>query len=359
MSSIIGQNLKISLFGESHGNAIGVVIDGLNSGIRIDFEMIKEELNKRRSLDNISTSRNELDELNILSGYFNDHTTGTPLCVTIENLDIKSKDYEGNLIRPSHADYAAQLKYHGFQDYRGGGHFSGRITAALVVAGSICKQILKNKNINIVSHIKSIKNIEDDDFVILNDEVVSRLNKNYFPVNNSEVKEKMIALITKAKAEGDSVGGVVETFVLGVEGGIGEPFFDSIEAVLSKLIFSIPGVKGLEFGKGFEITKFLGSEANDQFYYEKEIKTKTNNNGGVNGGITNGMPITLRVAVKPTPSISKTQKTINLNTMKEEDLNIRGRHDPCIVHRALVVIESMIAIGLVDLHFSRYGYQWG
>ena len=359
MSSIIGNNLKISLFGESHGKAIGVVIDGLNSAIKIDFEMIYEELKKRKSIDKISTSRNEADELNILSGFFNGYTTGTPLCITIDNMDVKSKDYNATVIRPSHADYTAQLKYQGFQDYRGGGHFSGRITAALVVAGSICKQILKKKAMDIVSHIKSIKDIEDDNLSELNENLILKLNKDYFPVINASVKGKMIDLISNAKKEGDSVGGVIETCILGVEGGIGEPFFDSIESNLSKLIFSIPGIKGIEFGKGFEITKFFGSEVNDQFYYENEIKTKTNNNGGINGGISNGMPIVLRVAVKPTPSISKPQKTINLNTMKEEVLTISGRHDPCIVHRARVVIESMIAIGLVDLHFSRYGYKWG
>lgn len=359
MGSIIGQNIKVSLFGESHGEAIGVVIDGLNSGIEINFEMVKEELKKRKSLAKISTSRNEKDDLKILSGYFNNHTTGTPLCVIIENQDVQSKDYQSGLIRPSHADYAAQLKYHGFQDYRGGGHFSGRLTAAIVIAGAICKQILKAKNVDIVSHIKSIKDIVDDDFFVLNDETINVLNNSYFPVNNEVKKEKMLAEITKAKENNDSVGGVVETVVLGVEGGIGEPFFDSIESVLSKLIFSVPGVKGIEFGSGFEITKLYGSQANNQYYLDGVIKTKTNNSGGINGGISNDMPIVLRVAIKPTPSISKIQKTINLNTVKEEDLVIAGRHDPCIVHRALVVIESMIAIGLVDLHFSRYGYQWG
>lgn len=361
MSSITGKNIKISLFGESHGPLIGITIDGLKSGIELNIDYIYDQLNKRKSINSLSTPRREKDEIEIVSGYFNGFTTGTPLTILIKNENTKSSDYKPNLLRPSHADYSAFLKYDGYQDYRGGGHFSGRMTTGLVVAGAICKQILENNGIYIGSHIKQIHNIVDVDFSVnkktLNEQII-KMNQSDFAVITNSIKEEMIKCIEQAKENQDSVGGIIETAVVNVEGGIGEPFFDSIESVLSSLIFSIPGVKGIEFGKGFEIASLYGSEANDQFYYQDGIKTISNNNGGINGGISNGMPIVIKTCLKPTPSISKEQNTVDLLKNQNIKIKIKGRHDPCIVHRARVVIDSMVAIGILDLYVQRFGYQW-
>ena len=361
MASNTGKNIKISLFGESHGNAIGVTIDGLKSGIKLNLEYIKDELNKRKSIGKISTPRKEKDEFEIISGYFNGYTTGTPLTIIVKNENTKSSDYNQYILRPGHADYTAFLKYNGYQDYRGGGHFSGRMTVGVVIAGAICKQILESKGILIGSHLKQIYNIEDDDFNTNYDQLKKQMelmNKSEFAVINNEVKDQMINCIEKARENEDSVGGIIETAVLNIDGGIGEPFFDSIESVLSSLIFSVPGVKGIEFGKGFAFASMYGSEANDEFVYQNDIRTKTNNNGGINGGISNGMPIILKTCLKPTPSISKTQNTVDFLNKENVITNIKGRHDPCIVHRARVVIDSMVAIGLLDLYVQRYGYDW-
>lgn len=361
MSSIYNSNLKISLFGESHGPLIGVTIDGLKAGIKLDIQYINNELQKRKSISSISTPRIEKDEIEIVSGYFNGYTTGTPLTILIKNENTKSKDYQPNLLRPSHADYAAYLKYHGYQDYRGGGHFSGRLTAPIVIAGSICKQILENKGILIGSHLKQVYSIEDYDFSndcqTLKNQIL-KVNNQDLAVINDEIKEDIINVIEKAKKDQDSVGGIIESAVYNIDGGIGEPFFDSIESVLSHLIFSIPAVKGIEFGKGFELANLLGSIANDELEINDKIQTKTNNNGGINGGISNGMPIIIKTAIKPTPSISKKQNTVDINSKENTTLEIKGRHDPCIVHRARVVVDSMIAIGILDLYLKRYGYEW-
>lgn len=361
MASITGKNIKISLFGESHGDLIGITIDGLKSGIALNIDYIYDQLNKRKSIANISTPRKEKDEFEIVSGYFNGYTTGTPLTILIKNENTKSTDYKPNLLRPSHADYSAFLKYDGYQDYRGGGHFSGRMTVGLVIAGAICKQILENKGIYIGSHIKQIHNIVDVDFSVnkkvLNEQIIT-MNQSNFAVITNSIKEEMIKCIETAKENQDSVGGIIETAVVNVEGGIGEPFFDSIESVLSSLIFSIPGVKGIEFGRGFEIASLYGSEANDQFCYQDGIQTTSNNNGGINGGISNGMPIIIKTCLKPTPSIGKEQNTVDLLKNQNITMKIKGRHDPCIVHRARVVIDSMVAIGILDLYVQRFGYQW-
>lgn len=361
MFSSFGEHLKISLFGESHGSAIGVVLDGLKPGILLDLENIHRELEKRRPVDTLSTARREQDFFQIVSGYWNGYTTGTPLCIMIPNEDTKSSDYDPFLLRPSHADYTAYLKYQGFQDYRGGGHFSGRITAALVCAGAICKQILENKGIKIATHIKQIHQVMDDDFSIQIDELeqqIQELNCSSFAVLSKDSLKEMQEEIKKAKNMQDSVGGVLETIVLHLEGGIGEPFFSSIESVLSSLLFSIPAVKGVEFGLGFQFANLYGSEANDSFMYQDGIKTKTNHNGGINGGISNGMPILFKTVIKPTPTIGKLQETIDMKTNQEITMKGKGRHDPCIVHRARVVVDSVTAIGLVELLCSRYGYMW-
>lgn len=356
-----GRKLKLTIFGESHGLSIGAIIDGLPSGVELNLDFIKREMSRRAPGKNkISTARKETDDFIIESGFFNGYTTGTPLCVRIKNSDTHSKDYSilKNLMRPSHGDYPGYVKYKGFNDYRGGGSFSGRLTAPIVFAGSIAKQILKERyNIDVVSHIYSIKDIKDKPFNPLGEpkKILSKLLEKKLPVLDDEKILLMEDEILKAKSMGDSVGGVIECMINNVGAGLGFPFFDSVESVISHGVFSIPSVKGIEFGKGFDITKLFGSSANDEYYFdeEKNIKTKTNNNSGILGGITNGMPIIFRVAIKPTPSISLPQNTINISEKTNEILEIKGRHDPCIVQRAVPVIESITAFAILDLLLSN------
>lgn len=355
MSGTWGKNIKLSIFGESHGSAIGITIDGLEPGLEIDIEAVKKEMDRRApGRSPLATARRESDTFEILSGYFNDRTTGTPLCAIIRNADQHSKDYGDlkKLMRPGHADYTGNVRYKGFNDYRGGGHFSGRITAPLVFAGAIAKQVLANKGIIIGSHIKSIEKIQDASFeeIDLNADLVRKLSHESFPVINKSSGDTMQELILKVKKDLDSVGGVVETVILNLPSGIGSPFFDSVESHLSSLIFSIPATKGIEFGKGFDISALKGSEANDELYIENDIiKTKTNNNGGILGGITSGMPLVFRTAIKPTASISREQHTVDIEAHKNATLSIKGRHDPCIVPRAVPVIEAASAIAILDL----------
>ena len=353
MSSIWGNNIKLSIFGESHGNAIGVNIDGLPSGFELDIEEIRDEMKRRApGTGKTTTSRNEKDEFTILSGYFNNRTTGTPLCILIKNEDIKSKDYMGNIARPSHADYTGRVKYNGYNDYRGGGHFSGRITAPLVFAGAIAKQILRQQNIIVGSHIKSIGNVKDSSFneTQIDEQLLMELKERTIPVLDKDKAIEMENLILEIKKESDSIGGIIEACVINLIPGIGSPFFDSVESRLSQMIFSIPGVKGIEFGKGFDIAEMTGSEANDEFYIEDDIvKTYTNNNGGISGGITNGMPMIFRVVFRPTPSIAKTQRTVDMEKKENIEVNIGGRHDPCIVIRAIPVVEAATALVILDL----------
>lgn len=363
MKSTFGNNINISLFGESHSQAIGVVINGLAPGIKLDLEFIHHQLNLRKPKGKISTARQEADEFEIVSGFFNGFTTGTPLCLMIYNKSQKSSDYEKtkSILRPSHADFTGIKKYIGYGDYRGGGHFSGRITAPLVAAGAICIHILKQKGITIGTHIKSCHGIEDVDFSSENDVLrieLDALNDKYFPLISDEKSKEMLAEIELAQQNGDSVGGILETVAINVPAGIGEPFFNSIESTISHLLFSIPAVKGVEFGLGFDFAKMTGSQANDPFYYDKLVKTATNNNGGINGGISNGMPIVIKTVIKPTPSIYNEQNSVDINTLENVKLNIEGRHDPAIIHRARVVVDSVVAIGLVDLFCERYGYMW-
>ena len=360
MKNTLGNNVTVSIFGESHGAAIGVLIDGIAPGIEIDIEYIKEILSLRRPSGTISTARQEADEFSVLSGVFEGKTTGTPICITIPNNDTKSKDYSSMqfIARPSHADFAADCKYHGFQDYRGGGHFSGRITAAVCAAGAIFLSALSKKGIQIGTHIKKCAGVSDRDFEVPQSDI-KVLSKKQFAVLDDDKGEKMQEKIKQAKAEGDSVGGVLETVVLGLPAGLGEPFFDSVESLISHAVFSIPAVKGIEFGRGFELCDMKGSEANDPFYVENgKIKTKTNNSGGINGGITNGEPIIFKTAVRPTPTISKEQNTVNFKEMKEVTLSAGGRHDPCIVHRARIVVDCITAIVLSDVLTGRYGTDW-
>lgn len=355
MSGMWGSKIKLSIFGESHGNAIGITIDGLPAGFSIDMDKIMMEMARRApGKSSLSTPRKESDIPEILSGYFEGKTTGTPLCAIIRNSNTKSKDYSKlkDVMRPGHADYTGAVRYKGFNDYRGGGHFSGRITAPLVFAGAICKQILEVKGIIVSAHINSIGKIKDCSFLEsdISDELLNSFKEKELPLINTKLEDEMRQEILSARSSGDSIGGTIECAILGVSPGIGDPFFDSVESTLAHLMFSVPAVKGIEFGKGFYISKMRGLEANDEYYLENgNIKTKTNNNGGILGGITNGMPIIFNVAIKPTASIFKEQNTVNIVTMEETTLCIEGRHDPCIVQRALPVIEAVAAIGITEL----------
>ena len=355
MGSIIGNKIKVSIFGESHGEAIGVVIDGLPAGHRIDFNFVYEEMRRRApGQDSLSTPRVEKDIPKVLSGIFQERTTGAPLSAIIENNNTKSRDYSELKVklRPSHCDYPAMIKYEGYNDYRGGGHFSGRLTALLVFAGAICKDILKEHSVYIGAHIKSIGKIKDDGFDKINitKELLEELRKDRFPTLNKIISKEMKEEILAVKALGDSIGGVIEGAVINLPVGLGNPMFHSVESVLSHMLFSIPAVKGVEFGEGFNIAALRGSEANDEYYIEgNDIKTYSNNNGGILGGITTGMPVTFSVAFKPTPSIALSQKTVNMETKADDILEIKGRHDPCIVQRAVPVVECVTAIAILDM----------
>lgn len=355
MSGMWGNKFKVSIFGESHGAGIGITIDGLPSGFEINMdEVLKEMARRAPGKSKLSTARKEADLPEILSGFFEGKTTGTPLCAIIRNSDQHSRDYGKlkDLMRPGHADYPGFVKYKGFNDYRGGGHFSGRITAPLVFAGAICKQILESKGIKIGAHVKSIGKVNDKSFfdVNLTNELLDEIKVNELPLLATEKEEEMRNTILEARKDQDSVGGTIECAVLGIDAGIGDPFFDSVESTLAHLMFSVPAVKGIEFGKGFSMSERRGSECNDEYYFDGDkVKTYTNNNGGITGGITNGMPILFKVGIKPTPSISKAQKTIDISESKDVELVIEGRHDPCIVQRAVPVIEAVTAIGIMEL----------
>lgn len=353
MSANWGKNIELSIFGESHGKAIGINMGSLPAGIKLDMEAIKKDMARRAPGKNaLSTARKEKDEVEIISGIQDGITTGAPLCALIYNSDQHSKDYSllESHMRPGHSDYAAYVKYHGFNDVRGGGHFSGRITAPIVFAGSVAKQILKQKGIRIGAHIQSIKDVQDQSFETnIRDELLDRLSLQEYPVIDTTVFELMQDVVNQARSQGNSVGGSVECVIQHVPAGIGQPFFQSLESTIASLMFSIPAVKGIEFGDGFDLCTMLGSEANDEYYYDQDkVKTKTNHNGGILGGISNGMPITFKVAFKPTPSIALKQDTINVKTKENTTLEITGRHDPCIVFRAVVVVESMAALALLE-----------
>ena len=361
MKDSFGYSVSLTLAGESHGPGIVAVLSGIAPGVAVDEEFIAEQLTKRRPAGAVSTARQEGDKFEILSGVFNGFSTGTAITIFIHNENTKSKDYSEISVtaRPGHADYSAQCKYHGFQDYRGGGHFSGRITAGIVAAGAICISALEKKGIKIGTHVAECAGIPDRAFENLEEDIDS-LNSKIFAVLDEEAGKKMEEAILAAKAEQDSVGGILETAITGVPAGIGEPYFDSIESQLAHMLFSIPAVKGVEFGSGFEMAKMRGSEANDAFRIDEngKITTKTNHNGGINGGISNGCPITFRCAIKPTPSISLEQETVDFVKGENKNFSITGRHDPAIVHRARVVADSAAAIVLCDILAQRYGTDW-
>ena len=355
MSSTYGDKIKISVFGESHGNGIGVVIDGLPAGVKIDMDKVLVQMARRApGKDKTATPRLEKDFPKVLSGMLNDTLTGAPLCAVIENTNTKSGDYSNLLAcpRPGHSDYTAFVKYNASNDIRGGGHFSGRLTAPIVFAGAICRQILENKGIKISAHINNIGTAYDESFnpVCIDDELIEKLNNSSFAVIDDSVEEKMRTQVEEARLELDSIGGSIECAVTGIDAGFGEPMFDGVEGVIAKAVFGIPAIKGIEFGRGFELSEMRGSQANDAFRYKDgKVVTETNNCGGILGGITNGMPIVFKTCVKPTPSISQKQNTVDLQKKENAELEIHGRHDPCIVPRAVPVIEAVTAIAIINL----------
>ncbi|MCH5300091.1 MAG: chorismate synthase [Ruminococcus sp.] len=355
MSSTWGEKVKISVFGESHGNGIGVVIDGLPAGFKVDNDKLFAQMARRApGKDKTATPRKESDLPNVLSGMLNNITTGAPLCAIINNTNTKSGDYSNLLAcpRPGHSDYTAYEKYNSFNDIRGGGHFSGRLTAPLVFAGSICRQILEEKGIKISAHISQIGNVKDDPFnpVNIDNDLMGRLSQSSFSLIDTSKEEAMREVVENARLNQDSVGGIIECAVTGLPTGLGGPMFGGVEGLISSIIFGIPAIKGIEFGKGFKLAEMLGSESNDPFEYKDgKVVTKTNNCGGILGGITNSMPVIFRACIKPTPSISKEQDTVDLQKKCNTKLSINGRHDPCIVPRAVSVIEACTAIALMNL----------
>ncbi|MDR1992943.1 MAG: chorismate synthase [Nitrososphaerota archaeon] len=354
---MIGREFTITTFGESHGKVVGVLIDGCPAGLGLSETDFEEEL-KERIPDNpkIVSARIEKDVPQILSGVFNGYTTGAPLVIIVENREVQSGDYEviKNLPRPSHSDYPARIRYGGFNDYRGSGRFSGRMTVALIIAGVVAKKLLAHYDIEVLAYTQAIGLIKSDKEVSLFE---CRKNRNATTTRCLDVAcaEKMEAAIVAAKESGDSLGGVIECVTFNMPAGIGEPLFDTLDGDLAKALFSIPAVKGVEFGRGFRVAELRGTENNDAFcIQEGRVVTVTKNAGGILGGLSNGMPIVIRVAIKPTPSIVKEQQTVNLLTYENTQISIKGRHDPCIVPKAVPAVEAAVAITLVD-HLMRSG----
>ena len=350
MSSTYGKNLKLSIFGQSHGVGIGMTLDGIPAGLPVDLDVLQTFLNRRAPGQNDwSTPRREEDRPEFLAGLLDGYTCGAPIAAVIYNKNTRSGDYANlkDCPRPGHSDYTAQIKYGGFQDAAGGGHFSGRLTAPLCIAGGLCKQWLAEMGIEINAHIASIAGIPDAPV----DPVDPQMNiRPEFPVLDAEAGAKMRAAISAAKVKGDSVGGVVECVVTGLPVGLGEPMFGGTEGRIAQIVYGVPAVKGVEFGAGFAAAKTRGSENNDDYTVaDGQIKALTNNAGGILGGITNGMPLIFRAALKPTPSISQPQQSVSLSKGEVQELVVKGRHDPCIVPRAVPVIEAAAAIAIYDL----------
>lgn len=356
MSSTWGERIKLSIFGGSHTTAIGVNLDGLPAGEAVDWEQVLVQMARRApGQDPTATRRKESDEPKVLCGLLNGVTTGAPLCAIIENTNQRSKDYEGLRVRPrpGHGDYTAYVKYGNHHDVRGGGHFSGRLTAPLVFAGAVARQILARRGITVAAHVASIGEVQDVRFdpVFPDPQLMSRLSQEYFPVIDQDAKERMRQVIESARLDCDSVGGTVECIVTGLPVGAGNPMFDGAENLITSLCFGIPAMKGIEFGAGFDVASRRGSQNNDPFYYDEDgtVKTKTNNSGGILGGITNGMPLVFRAAFKPTASIAKEQDTVDLQTGENVKLVVKGRHDPCIVPRAAAAVEAAGCVAVLEL----------
>lgn len=360
MSSTWGQHLTLSIFGQSHGEAIGVTLDGFPAGATIDMERLLADMARRAPGQSLlTTARREADTPEFLSGVLNGKTTGQPICILIRNTNQRSRDYgDGiDLVRPGHADYTGHVRYFGQEDWRGGGSFSGRLTAPLVAAGALCSQWLEQQGIRIACHIQQLGDVKDVSFMDADPEAdYAHLKRMHLPVLTEGLDAQMEAAVMAVRAEGDSIGGIIECMVTGLPAGLGAPFFDSVESGISHLMFSIPGVKGVEFGEGFGFASLRGSWANDAFRMkDDQVVTATNHSGGVNGGITNGMPVIFRCVVRPTPSIALKQKTVSLKSGENAELEIHGRHDPCIVPRAVPVVEAMAAIAILDMWKERQG----
>jgi chorismate synthase len=353
-----GKEFVVTTFGESHGKVVGVVVDGCPAGLPLSETDFQEELDRRiPSEPKIVSARVEKDTAKILSGVFNGLTTGAPIALTVENKDTDSSSYEAikDLPRPGHSDYPARVRYGGFNDYRGGGRFSGRVTVALIMAGALAKKLLSRYDVEVLAYTQSIGDVKTDKKFS-----AKEIRKNKFAAATRcpdlACAEKMEEAIVNARKAGDSLGGVVECISFNMPVGIGEPLFDALDADLAKVLFAVPAVKGVEFGAGFRVAQLMGSENNDAFLLKNgKVITETENAGGILGGLTSSMPIIIRVAIKPTPSIAKEQKTVNLSAMEDCALNIKGRHDPCVVPKAVPAIEAAVAITLVD-HLIRAGY---
>lgn len=354
MSSIMGEKLRVSLFGQSHGEAVGVVLDGLPAGEKLDFEQIRQFLWRRvPGKNDLSTSRREADEPKILSGLLDAYTCGAPLCAIMENNDIRPGDYtkQGDLPRPAHADFPAQMRHQGYQDVRGGGHHSGRLTAPLCFAGAVALQLLEKRSVFVGAHAERIGTASDRRFspVTLTRQELHFPAQQDFPALEKSAAQAMRDEIRAAAEAGDSIGGIVECAAIGMPPGVGNPLFDGVENRLAAALFAIPAVRGVEFGNGFEAAGLRGSENNDVYCVKNgEIHTKSNRHGGVLGGMTTGMPLLLRVAFKPTPSVAQPQTTVDMRTLQEQTLQIQGRHDPCIVPRAVPCVEAAVALVLLD-----------
>lgn len=357
MGFTFGKNLPVTIFGASHAECVGISISGIKAGIKIDFAYIENELKKRRAHASFYNERKEDDEYEVLSGIFNGYTTGGPLTVIFPNKDVKEDDEF--ILRGSHADYASYVKYGKTGDFRGGGFSSGRMTVPLVFIGAVAKKILEGAGICVVSHIKSIKDLQDSDFPAGNlEDAVDKLKNSDFPLLDSGLKKEFESMIQNAHDEGDSLGGTVETLVYHLPAGIGEPFFTSIESHLASLLFSVPGIKGVEFGDGFALSRKKGSEVLDEFYFTDKIRTKTNHNGGINGGISNGEPVIVRFAFKPTPSITGiAQHTVDIANNENIYRKLKGRFDPTIVVKGCHTATNLVAYGILDLYLSQFGWN--
>ena len=358
MSFSCGERLKITIFGQSHANAVGVVIDGLPAGIKLDMESISAFMARRAPGGRLSTPRRETDAVNIVSGLVNGHTCGAPLTALIENADTRSGDYAAlsDTPRPSHSDYAAIMKYGAYHDIRGGGYFSARLTAPLCFAGALAKDMLKARGVALGAHLQSVGNADDARFDPVNvcEEDFARVLKNALPVLNAEIISDMENEVENARADGDSVGGVVECAVIGLPAGLGEPIFGGVENRISATVFAIPAVRGIEFGAGFAASRMRGSEHNDAFVTGGQgVRTKTNRHGGVLGGLTSGMPLLFSVAFKPTPSIAREQDSVSLSRGENVKLNIQGRHDPCVALRAVPCVEAAAALSILDMFLTE------
>mgnify|MGYP004664481431 FL=1 len=362
MASTYGKNIRITLFGQSHGPVIGVTIEGLPAGMSIDEDALHAFMARRAPGGRLSTGRREGDTVEFLSGLYQGHTCGSPLTAVIRNTDARPQDYAENRLvpRPGHADYTGHVKYGGFEDPTGGGHFSGRLTAPLCVAGALCIQLLREEGIEIAAHIAAVEQVRDSLFApeAVNANDFTALRQRDFPVLNEEQGGKMRAAIERARADGDSVGGVIECAAAGLPAGLGDPMMDGMENRIASVVFAIPGVKGLEFGSGFAGSALRGSQNNDAFCVQNDkVRTRTNHHGGILGGITSGMPLVFRAAVKPTPSIARGQGSVDLQTMQSASVSTHGRHDPCIVPRAVPCVEAAAAIAIYDALLEQKKYR--